>query len=86
VDREVEAEAKRTGKRLEIWVTVVGRLQTRAKRSPHGPCDRKFWGLPGYGHLGVFPVQIAVESLVDIEVRTNPQSPYDYANMYHGPD
>ena len=27
-EREVESEAKATGKRFEIWVTVVGRLQT----------------------------------------------------------
>ncbi len=83
-ERDVEAEAKRSGKRFEIWVTVVGRLQTVAKRSRLGPCDRKNWG-PGYGHLGVFPAQIIVESIRDIEVRVNPQSPYDYANMYHGP-
>ena len=83
-EREVETEAKRTGKRFEIWVTVVGRFQTRAKRSPLGPCDRKTWG-PGYGHLGVFPAQIVVESIRDIEVKMNPQSPYDYSKIYHGP-
>ncbi|MGA2147281.1 MAG: hypothetical protein ABSH49_20235 [Bryobacteraceae bacterium] len=84
-ERDVETEAKRSGKRFELWVTVVGRLQTRAKRSALGPCDRKSWGLGGYGHLGAFPAQIIVESFRDIEVRVNPQSPYDYANMYHGP-
>jgi hypothetical protein len=36
-DEEVEARAKQTGNRFEIWVTVVGRLRTRAKRSPLGP-------------------------------------------------
>ena len=80
-ERDVETEAKRTGKRFEIWVTVVGSLQTRARRSPLGPCD---WGSPGYGHLGAFPAQITVKTFRDIEVRENPQSPYDYANMYHG--
>ena len=83
-DREVEAEAERMGKRVEIQVTVVGRLQTRAKRLHLGPCDRKSWGLPGYGRFGVFPAQIIIESFRDIEVRVNPQSSYDYANMYHG--
>jgi hypothetical protein len=78
----VESYAKASGKRFEIWVTVVGRLQTKAKRSPHGPCDRKSWG--SYGHLGVFPAQITVESFRAIEVKVDPQSPYDYANMYHG--
>ncbi|MGC2658849.1 MAG: hypothetical protein WA324_12905 [Bryobacteraceae bacterium] len=83
--RTVETEAKTTGKRFEIWVTVVGRLRTRAKRSSLGPCDKKSWGLPGYGHLGAFPAQIDVDSFRDIEVKVNPQSPYDYGNMYHGP-
>jgi hypothetical protein len=83
-ERAVETEAKATGQRFEIWVTVVGRLQTRAKRSPLGPCDRESWGV-GYGHLNAFPAQIVVESFRDVEVRVNPQLPYDYANMYHGP-
>jgi hypothetical protein len=84
-DREVEVEAKRSGKRFELWVTVVGRLETRARRSKRGPCDRTNWGMPGYGHLGAYPAQIIVESLREIEVRVNPQSRYDYAHMYHGP-
>jgi hypothetical protein len=81
---QVEREAKATGKRFEIWVTVIGRLQTRAKPSRRGPCDKKSWGL-GYGHLNVFPAQITVDSFRDVEVKVNPRSPYDYANMYHGP-
>jgi hypothetical protein len=44
VDHAVQIEAKSTGKRFEIWVTVTGRLQTQAKPSPHGPCDRKVVG------------------------------------------
>lgn len=84
-DREVESEAKRSGKRFELWVTVVGRLQTRVKHSPRGPCDSTSWGIAGYGHLGAYPAQILVESFQNIEVRVNPQSPYDYAHMYHGP-
>jgi len=84
VERDVEAEAKRTGKRFEIWVTVVGSFQTRARTSPVGPCDWKSSRFPGYGHLGAFPAQIIVKMFRDIEVRENPQSPYDYANMYHG--
>ncbi len=82
-EREAEGEAKATGKRFEIWVTVVGRLRTRAKSSPLGPCYRKRWGL-GYGHLNVFPAQITVESFRNIEVQANQDSPYDYAHMYHG--
>jgi len=81
---EVETEAKATGKRFEIWMTVVGRLQTIVKPSPLGPCDRKSWEQGGYGHLGAFPSQITVESFSNIEIRVNPRSPYDYAHMYHG--
>ncbi len=33
-------------------------------------------GMPGYGHLGVFPAQIIVESFSNIEVRENPLPPY----------
>lgn len=82
-DREVEAEARRTGQRFELWVTVIGRLQSRAGHSPVGPCDRAAWGM--YGHLGSFPAQLTVEAFRDIEVKVNPKSPYDYAHMYHGP-
>lgn len=82
--RELEAEAKRTGKRFELWVTVVGRLETRARYPRLSPCDRNSWG-SGYGHLGVFPAQIVVENFSDIEIRANPKSPYDYAHMYRGP-
>jgi hypothetical protein len=81
VAQKVEADAK-TGRRFEIWVTVTGRLQTRVGRSP---CDRGSWQRGGFGHLGVFPSQIEVESFRDIEVKENPRSPYDYGNMYHGP-
>lgn len=81
VERSVEAEAKK-GKRFEIWVTVIGRLDTRARPSRRGPCDNR--DLFGYGHLGVFPAELVVESFTDIKVIENPASPYDYANMYHG--
>jgi len=39
VQETVEAEAKK-GKRLEIWVTAIGRLNTNARRTLLGPCDR----------------------------------------------
>jgi hypothetical protein len=83
--RQAEDEAKRTGKRFEIWVTVTGELHTHAQPRSFVPCDRKSWGMPGYGHLGVYPAEIVAEGLKDIEVKENPRSPYDYANMYHGP-
>lgn len=32
-------------------------------------------GLPGYGRPGMFPAEIIVETLSDVEVKENPQSP-----------
>jgi hypothetical protein len=68
--RNVQSEAKHSTKRFEIWVTVVGRLQSKSRH---------------YGHLGASPAQIDVVSFRDIEVKENPASVYDYANMYTGP-
>ena len=85
MEQAVELEAK-NGKRLEIWVTAVGQLRTRTRRSPLGPCDKIGSGrYPGYGHLGAFPAQLVVQQFKDIEVKVNPESPYDYGHMYHGP-
>jgi hypothetical protein len=85
VEQTVELEAM-NGKRLEIWVTAVGQIRTRSRRSPLGPCDKIGSGwYPGYGHLGAFPAQLVVQQFRDIEVKVNPGSPYDYGHMYHGP-
>ncbi len=78
--------AAKEGKRLDIWVTAVGQLRTRARRSPLGLCDKIGSGwYPGYGHLGAFPAQLVVQQFRDIQVKVNPESPYDYGPMYHGP-
>ena len=83
--REVEAEAKRSGKRFEIWVTVTGRLSTRSALWKKGSlCDWQRNG-PGFGHFSSFPAQIEVERFSNIVVKENPKSSYDYANMYYGP-
>jgi len=82
VVRSVELEAKK-GKRFEVWVTAVGQLETSP--SPPAPCDMAARKFRGYGHLSAFPAQITVSSFRDIEVKENPKSEYDYANMYHGP-
>lgn len=66
--RKVELEAKK-GKRLEIWVTAVGQLRTRAQRSPLGPCDKIGSRYYGYGHLGGFPAELVVKSFSDIKVK-----------------
>jgi hypothetical protein len=83
LEQAVERKAK-TGRRFEIWVTVVGDLQTNAQRSAVGLCDQVGSHTFGYGHLGAFPGQIVVRRFIDIEVRVNANSPYDYGNMYHG--
>jgi hypothetical protein len=74
-----------TGKHLEVWVTVTGRLQTSMRPSVLGPCDRASWGVPGYGRRGAFPAQIIVSRFVNIELKENPQSPYNYGAMNHPP-
>jgi hypothetical protein len=89
--RQVEVEAKQTGKRFEIWVTVAGRLLTRSAFWNKGSqCDwarigTSGFGPTGFGHMGAFPAQVQVEGFHSIEVKQNPKSPYDYANVYHGP-
>ncbi len=80
VHRAVERDAKQ-GKRVEIWVTVLGQLRANP-RSPIGPCDEV--ANRGYGHLGAFPAQLVVKSFSNIEVVPNANSPYDYSNIYHG--
>jgi hypothetical protein len=81
--RTVEAEAKK-GRRLEVWVTAVGQLRTR-RRPGLDPCHRLGSRYLGYGHLGAYPAQLIVTQFRDIEVKVNPNSPYDYSNMYRGP-
>lgn len=76
---------RKKGKRFEIWVTAVGELETRARLSRLGPCDKKGSRYSGYGHLGAFPAKLVVTSFRDIEILENPKSPYDYGNKYRGP-
>jgi hypothetical protein len=81
IECKVELEAKK-GKRFEIWVTATGHLRAREQASPLGPCDRIARG--GYGHLGAYPAELVVEEFTNIEVKANPNSPYDYSNIYRG--
>ena len=83
IEKVVEAEGKK-GHRLEIRVTAVGVLKTRARHTPLGPCDRVGSSYAGYGHLGAFPAELAVRQFTNIEVTENPGSPYDDGSMYHG--
>jgi hypothetical protein len=82
-ERTVGVEAA-TGKQFEIWVTAVGKLDSTVRLSPLGPCDKSGSRYFGYGHLGVFPAQLRVESFRDIKVVESPISRYDY-NLYRRP-
>lgn len=63
-----------SGKKAEIWVTVVGTLRGPAKGLlPNGGA------IGGYGHLGVYPAQIVAERIHSIEVLATPT--YDYATI-----
>jgi len=77
--RQAQAEAKQ-GRRVELWVTIWGRLNTNTHFSPLGPCDPS---LRGFGRLGLFPAEIVVERFSEMELRSDPSSPYDYANIAH---
>jgi hypothetical protein len=79
--RIAEREAKQ-GRRVEVWLTVTGRLCASAYRSPVGPCDRVVNS--GWGHLGIFPAQMVVKTFSQIEVVPNPHSPYDYSKIFRG--
>lgn len=80
-ERTAGQEAKH-GRRVEVWVTVSGRLNASKRRSPIGPCDRMVSS--GFGHLGSFPAQIVAESFKDVQVIPRPDSPYDYSHIYRG--
>jgi len=62
-EQAAEQDAK-LGKRVEVWVTVLGELHTQARGSP---C-----GASGYGHLGAYPAELVVKSFSDIKVVANP--------------
>jgi hypothetical protein len=80
-ERSAEREAKR-GRRVEVWVTVRGRLRASDHSSPVDACDPVVNS--GYGHLGSYPAQIEVEAFDDIQVVANGDSPWDYGHIYRG--
>jgi hypothetical protein len=62
-----------TGRRAEIWVTIIGQL-----RGPYRPvAGTRVFG--GFGHLGAYPGELVVESIRDVEIRSVPT--YDYSSM-----
>jgi hypothetical protein len=80
-ERKAEQEAKQ-GRRVEVWVTVIGKLNASEWRSPIGPCDRSVNS--GFGQLGVFPAQIVVEAFNEVQAIPQPDSPYDHGHIYRG--
>jgi hypothetical protein len=73
LDEFVLREAK-TGRRKEIWITVVGLV-----RAPTTYIRDNGAVVGGYGHLGVFPAELVVQRISDISVVPTPT--YDYAEM-----
>jgi hypothetical protein len=59
------------GRRAEVWATVVGQLRGPYRIARPGKVNAGF-----YGHLGVYPAELVVKRVTDIEVRPTPT--YDY--------
>lgn len=61
-------------RKAEIWVTVMGRV-----RAPTSFVRKDGRVVGGYGHLGVFPAELVVAHVSEIEVRSNPT--FDYGQL-----
>jgi hypothetical protein len=75
---ELTIREGKAGRREEIWVTIVGKLQT-----PEAYTRRDGQVVGGYGHLGVFPAELVVERVSEIAIKSNPS--YDYREILRGP-
>ena len=64
----------RAGRREEIWVTIAGEV-----RAPQEYVRKDGSLAGGYGHLGVFPVELVVERVSDISVVPRPT--FDYKEL-----
>jgi hypothetical protein len=73
LDELVIREAK-AGHREEIWATFTG-----IARAPDSYALPDGHVTPGYGHLGSLPVELFVERVSDVTVRSSPT--YDYAEL-----
>jgi hypothetical protein len=71
---EITLREIREGRHEEIWVTAVGKLRT-----PEGYIRDDGRVAGGYGHLGVFPAELVVQRVFDIEIKATPT--YDYGLM-----
>jgi hypothetical protein len=64
----------RAGRREEIWVTVVGMF-----RAPESYVNKDGQVFGGYGHLGGYPAQLVLKTVLDISIKNNPT--YDYREL-----
>lgn len=71
---EIAIREGRAGRREEIWVTMTGKL-----RAPQAYIRKDGRVVGGYGHLGVFPAELVVERVFDVEIRPNPT--YNYKEI-----
>lgn len=71
----IEIREAKAGLRGAIWVKITGQIRTIVR-------DGQIV-VGGYGHLGVFPAELVVERVSDIEIKPDP--PYDYRELLKGP-
>jgi hypothetical protein len=68
------------GHRVVIWATVVGEVRAPERYVlPSGAV------VLGYGHLGALPAEIVIRRVVNVEVKPDPASRYDYTPRKAGP-
>jgi hypothetical protein len=68
------------GHRVVIWATVVGEVRAPERYVlPSGAV------VLGYGHLGALPAEIVIRRVVNVEVKPDPASKYDYKLRKQGP-
>lgn len=62
------------GRQAEVWVTVVGQLRGPYRTARAGKVSAGF-----YGNQGVYPAELVVKRVTDIEVKPTPT--YDYRKI-----
>lgn len=73
LDKTCIREGER-GSRVEVWTTVVGEVKARERYVMQNGSVAA-----GYGHLGALPAEIVVRSVMNVEVKSRPNSKFDYA-------
>lgn len=72
--QSVVLQEARAARKEEIWVTAVGIVQ-----APASYIDKAGQVVGGYGHLGVFPAQLVIESISQIRIVKKPT--YNYGEI-----